>query len=136
MIATLLRTGRTSCPVVSGTLAGSSHMIQNPEFASPRIVRWQFDLRLGAKLLWHFETRDESRHLGLCDPAQALKVLQLRVQSVVGPIKPIPLSRGPMYAKWSAHSIAKFLWTNLILSWKHLNSFRQPRASLDWHLEP
>jgi hypothetical protein len=41
-----------------------------------------------------------------------------------------------MYTKWSAHSIGKFLRTDLILPWKHLNSFRQSRTSLDGHLEP
>src|ERR1700676_121381 len=111
-------------------------MIQNPEFVPCRIVRRQFDSWLRAELVWHFETSDESRHLSLCDPAQPLQVLQLRFQLVAGPIKPIPLSRSPMYTQWCAHSIAKFLRTDSVLPWKHLNSFRQSRASLDWQLEP
>jgi len=64
-----------------------------------------------------------------------LQVVKLRFQTVIGTIKPIPFSRSPVNTKRRAHSVAKFLWTQLILSRKHLNSLRQSRASLDWQFE-
>src|SRR5258707_7189635 len=111
-------------------------MVQNAEFVPPRIVRRQLNLRLRAELLRHFKPGDESRHFAFRYPTQALQVVQLRVQLVVGPVKPIPLSRSPMYTKRSADSIAKFRWPELILSRKHLNSFSKPRSAFDRHLQP
>jgi len=63
-----------------------------------------------------------------CDSVQAIQVLHLRVQGVVGPIEPESAIRTTMNSQRAANGIAEISWTDRIMSGKYLDAVNQPRA--------
>src|ERR1700757_1492802 len=61
--------------------------------------------------------------------------MQLSLQVVICPVKPVPLSGGPMDTERTTDGVAKFVWPELILSRKNFDSIRQSRAAFDGNLE-
>ena len=73
---------------------------------------------------------------GFCDLPHSLQILQLRFKMIVGTVKPVPPSGGAMDAQRPANGITKFVWAELILARKHLDSFCETGASFYRHLKP
>src|ERR1700691_1238795 len=111
-------------------------MIQNAKFPPREVVRRQYNLWSGPEFLWHFEAGDESGYLGFCHLPQALQILQLGFKLVVCTVEPVSPSGGAMDSQRPANGVAEFVWAELILAWKDLNSFGETGASLYGDLKP
>src|ERR1700688_4456971 len=131
----MIRTGWATRPVVPGSLARRPNMIENVELRARGVVWRQLYFWLGTKLFRHFESMNETVHLGLRDLSQALQVVELRIEPVVRAIEPVAPSGSTMDSERPPDSIAEFVRAELILARKYLDSFRQTRAAFYRHVQ-
>src|ERR1700688_428377 len=131
----MIRKRGATRPVVPCTLGRRPDVIENAKLRSSGIVWRQLNSGLRTKLFRHFESIDESAHLGLRDLSQALQVVELRFEPVVRTIEPVAPSRSTMDSERSSDRIAEFVRAELILTRTYLDSFRQTRTALYWHFQ-
>ena len=74
-------------------------------------------------------------HLGFCDLPQALQILQLGFKLVVRTVEPVPPYGSTMDSQRPANGITKFVWAELILARKYLDSFGETGSSLYRHFK-